>query len=76
MSTKKAKSVAAKSDVKIAQRVKVTLIKSLAKKLAMHKNNVRGLGLSRMNQTVVIDATPSNMGMVNNSAHMFRVEKA
>lgn len=57
------------------KQLKVTLIKSLAKKLAMHKNNANGLGLRKPNQSVVIDATPENMGMVNKSAHMFRVEE-
>ena len=60
----------------MSKKIKVTLVKSLAKKLAMHKNNVRGLGLKRINQSVVVEATPAIMGMVNNSAHMFRVEKA
>jgi large subunit ribosomal protein L30 len=58
------------------KKIKVTLIRSTAKKLAMHRNNVRGLGLKRIRQSVIIDATPCNMGMVNNSAHMFRVEEA
>jgi large subunit ribosomal protein L30 len=60
----------------MSKKIKVTLIRSTAKKLAMHKNNVRGLGLKRINQSVIIEATPCMMGMVNNSAHMFRVEEA
>jgi large subunit ribosomal protein L30 len=57
------------------KQLKVTLIKSLAKKLAMHKNNVRGLGLRKPHQTVVVTATPENLGMINKSSHMFRVEE-
>lgn len=57
------------------KQIKVTLIKSPFKKLAMHRNNVRGIGLRRIHQTVVISATPENMGMVNKSAHMFKVEE-
>jgi large subunit ribosomal protein L30 len=57
------------------KKIKVTLVKSLAKKLAMHQNNVRGLGLTRMHQSVVVVATKENLGMVRASAHMFRVEE-
>lgn len=59
----------------MSKQVKVTLVKSLAKKLAMHQNNVRGLGLRRIHQTVVRDATPEVMGMINKSSHMFKVEE-
>ena len=57
-----------------AKQIKVTLVKSLAKKLAMHRNNVRGLGLKRIRQSVTLAVTPSVMGMVNESAHMLKVE--
>ena len=57
------------------KKLKVTLIRSLAKKLAMHKNNANGLGLRKLHRSVVVDATPENMGMINNSSHMFRVEE-
>lgn len=57
-----------------AKQIKVTLVKSLAKKLAMHQNNVRGLGLKRIRQSVTLAVTPSVMGMVNESGHMLKVE--
>lgn len=59
----------------MSKQVKVTLVKSTAKKLAMHQNNVRGLGLRRMHHSVVVAATPENMGMINKSSHMFKVEE-
>lgn len=59
----------------MSKQIKLTLIKSLAKKLAMHQNNVRGLGLRRMHQSVVVTATPSVLGMVHESAHMLKVEE-
>lgn len=58
-----------------AKQIKLTLVKSLAKKLAMHQNNVRGLGLKRIHQTVTVAGTPSNLGMINESRHMFKVEE-
>ena len=59
----------------MAKQIKLTLIRSTAKKLAMHRNNVRGLGLRRIRHSVVVTATPEVMGMVNQSAHMLKVEE-
>ena len=58
-----------------AKQIKVTLLKSTAKKLTMHRNNVHGLGLRRIRQSVILQATPSILGMVRESAHMLKVEE-
>jgi large subunit ribosomal protein L30 len=58
-----------------AKKLKVTLLKSIHGQLAMHRNNVRGLGLTRPHQSVEVAATPAILGMVHKSAHMFRVEE-
>lgn len=58
-----------------AKQIKLTLVKSLAKKLDMHKDNVRGLGLRRMHQSVTVTATPAVLGMVRESSHMLKVEE-
>ncbi|QHS11578.1 50S ribosomal protein L30 [Sinimarinibacterium sp. NLF-5-8] len=57
------------------KQVKVTLVRSLAKKLQNHQACVRGLGLRRMHQTVVIAATPENMGMVRKASYLLKVEE-
>ncbi|WP_020651322.1 MULTISPECIES: 50S ribosomal protein L30 [Solimonas] len=57
------------------KQIKLTLIRSLAKRLPNHQACVHGLGLRRMHQTVTIAATPENMGMVNKVAYMLRVEE-
>lgn len=57
------------------KQVKVTLVKSLLKKLPVHRACVRGLGLKRMHQTVTIAATPENMGMVRKVSYMLKVEE-
>jgi large subunit ribosomal protein L30 len=56
--------------------VKVTLVKSPFGELARHRATVRGLGLRRMHQTVVVADTREIRGMLNASRHMFRVEEA
>jgi len=56
--------------------VRVTLVKSVYGQLHRHRATARGLGLRRMNQTVVVCDTPEVRGMLNASRHMFRVEEA
>ncbi len=60
------------SDIK---QIKLTLIRSLAKRLPKHQACVRGLGLTRMHQTRIVAATPENMGMVNKVSYMLRIEE-
>ncbi|MFA5940984.1 MAG: 50S ribosomal protein L30 [Sinimarinibacterium sp.] len=55
--------------------VKLTLVRSLAKKLQTHKACVNGLGLRRMHQSVVVAATPENMGMVRKASYLLKVEE-
>lgn len=60
------------TDVK---KVKLTLVRSLAKKLKNHQACVHGLGLTRMHQSVVVAATPENMGMVRKAWYLLKVEE-
>jgi len=55
-------------------RLRLTLVRSIHGQLKQHKNNVNGLGLRKM-QSVEIDATPENLGMVRGSVHMLKVEE-
>ena len=59
----------------MSKQIKLTLVRSLAKRLPNHQACVRGLGLKRMHQTVTIAATPENMGMVNKVSYMLKVEE-
>ncbi|MGI9213689.1 MAG: 50S ribosomal protein L30 [Methylococcaceae bacterium] len=55
--------------------VKITQIKSAIGRLATHKDCLKGLGLRRMHQTVTVQATDSNMGMINKIYYMLKVEE-
>jgi large subunit ribosomal protein L30 len=55
--------------------VRVTLVKSVYGQLRRHRATASGLGLRRINQTVVVVDTPENRGMINASRHLFRVEE-
>jgi len=56
--------------------VRLTLVRSIFGRLENHRACVRGLGLTRMHQTVQVKATPEIMGMVNKVAFMLKVEEA
>ncbi len=55
--------------------VKVTLVKSLNGRLAAHKACVAGLGIRRIHQTVEVQNTPENRGMINKVSYMLKVEE-
>jgi large subunit ribosomal protein L30 len=60
----------------MAKKVKITLTKSIIGRLAAHKACVSGLGLRRMHQTITVDDTPCNRGMINTVSYMLKVEEA
>ena len=57
-----------------SSKLKVTLVRSKHGRLAAHKACVTGLGLRRMHQTVEVQDTPCNRGMINKIAYMLKVE--
>lgn len=59
-----------------ANKIKVTLTKSVHGRLEAHKACVRGLGLRRIGHTVEVEDTASVRGMINKVAYMLQVEGA
>jgi large subunit ribosomal protein L30 len=59
----------------MAEQLKVTLVKSLHGQLKNIAASARGLGLRRINQSVVIKDTRENRGMIATAVHLLRVEK-
>lgn len=57
-------------------KLKVTLVKSKFGRLKNHRACVDGLGLRRINHSVVVDDTPENRGMINKVNYLLRVEEA
>jgi len=55
--------------------IKITQIKSTAKRLKSHKACVSGLGLKRMHHTVEVIDTPENRGMINKVAYLLKIEE-
>ena len=59
-----------------AKELKVTLVKSRHGRLKSHKACVAGLGLRRMHQTVTVQDTPENRGMINRVSYLRSVAEA
>ena len=57
-------------------KVKVTLVKSVHGQLRRISASVRGLGLRRRHQSVVVADTAQNRGMINAASHMLKVERS
>ncbi len=56
--------------------LKVTLVKSKHGRLKSHKACIAGLGLRRIHQTVSIQDTPENRGMIDRISYLVSVEEA
>lgn len=55
-------------------KVKITQIKSLINRHNKQKKTVKALGLHRINDSVVHEASPQILGMVNKVKHLVKME--
>lgn len=56
-------------------KLSITMTKSSIGRLPIHKECLKGLGLRKINQTVVVINTPENKGMVNKVSFMLKVKE-
>jgi large subunit ribosomal protein L30 len=68
------KKVPTKKAVSTKPTVSVTLIKSFYGRLPKHRATVTGLGLKRINHTVILEDTPEVRGMINKVSYLLKVE--
>ena len=61
---------------KTTGKVLVTQLKSTFGEQRNIISSVKGLGLRRRHQSVVVADTPENRGMINTASHLLKVEKA
>ncbi len=59
----------------MADKLKVTLVKSMHGRLVAHKACVRGLGLRRLHGSSVVIDTPENRGMIRKVSYLLKVEE-
>jgi large subunit ribosomal protein L30 len=60
----------------MALKLKVTLVRSGTNRPQKHKDTIKGLGLTRLHKTVILNDTPPIRGMIRAVSHMVRVEPA
>lgn len=59
----------------MANKLKVTLVKSPIGAIPKHKKTVEALGLRKMQKTVVLPDNPASRGMVKQVQHLVHVEE-
>jgi len=55
-------------------KIKITQVKSVTDRSERQKRTVQALGLSKMNQSVEVEATPQIIGMVRKVNHLVAIE--
>ena len=55
-------------------KIKVTLVKSMVGTRRTHRDSVRGLGLKRLNQSVVLEDSPAVRGMIQRVNYLVKSE--
>ena len=59
----------------MSNKLSVTMTKSRFGRLPVHQACLKGLGLSKINQSVIVLNTPENKGMINKVSYMLKVEE-
>ena len=58
----------------MSSEIQVKLIKSLIGCKTYQRNYIKGLGLSKLGQVVLVKDTPENRGMINKASHLLEVK--
>ena len=59
----------------MAAMLKITLVKSMIGRPEKHRKVLRGMGLTKLNKTVVLQNTPSTRGMIKAVSHLVKAEE-
>lgn len=59
----------------MSAKLKVTLVRSMIGRPEKHRRVLRGMGLTRMHKTVVLEDTPAIRGMVHAVTHLVKAEE-
>ena len=57
------------------KKLRVKLVKSRFGRIKNHSACIKGIGLKKINQIVELDATPENLGMINQIRYLLNVEE-
>ena len=59
----------------MAEKLNITLVKSMIGRPEKHRRVLYGMGLRKMNRMVQLEDTPSIRGMINAVSHLVKVEE-
>ncbi len=59
----------------MANKVKITLVRSVIGTKPNQRKTVKALGLRKINSAVELEANPAILGMVNTVSHLVKVEE-
>ena len=59
----------------MAEKLRITLVKSMIGRPEKHRKVLRAMGLTKVNKTVELLDTPSNRGMINKVSHLVKAEE-
>ncbi len=59
----------------MANKLKITLVKSIIGSKPLHKKNIEALGLSKIRQVVEHPDNPQTRGMIQKARHLVEVEE-
>ncbi len=59
----------------MSSEIQVKLIKSLIGSKNYQRSCIKGLGLSKLGQVVLVKDTPENRGMINKAKHLLEVKE-
>ncbi len=60
----------------MAEKLKITLVKSTIGAIPKHKQTVEALGLRKLNKTVELPDNAATRGMIQQVRHLVKVEEA
>mgnify|MGYP002113294441 CR=1 FL=1 len=63
-------------EVKMAEKLRITLVKSPIGAVPKHRKTVEAMGLTKMHKTVELPNNDATMGMVQQVRHLVKVEEA
>jgi large subunit ribosomal protein L30 len=59
----------------MAGQIAVTLVKSMNGRPEKHRKVLRGMGLTKLNKTVILTDTDAIRGMINKVSHLVKAEE-
>lgn len=60
----------------MADKLKITLVKSTIGAIPKHRKTVKSMGLRKLNKTVIMPDNPATRGMIKQVQHLVKVEEA